>query len=112
MIRYTRKWLIRTIARRGNFYNRDVDIFLDVLEEVIHGVISDRSSLVLENLFTISVTDIKTFKGYDVNTKQMVDRKMERVKIKPSEVLNNLLKENKPTTPIDDEEMEYLDDNE
>lgn len=107
MKKYTRSWLISAIARRGNFYKKDVDVFLDVLEEIIHGIIADRGVLVLENLFTISITDIKEFKGYDVNTKQMVDRKMERVKIRPSDVLTRILRENKPTTPIDDEEMEY-----
>jgi len=99
-IKYTKDWLIKTMASRANFTINDTRDLFTAFEEIVQDIIYDKDKLVIPSLFSLSVTTIKAHSGWNaVENKKMEIPESYRINFKASRTLLDLLKEKKTKSP-------------
>ena len=110
---YNKDWMIREIARRCHFTLKDVRMIINTLQEIVEEIVILRGVLFWSDMFRMSITRKKNFKGYDPYNKVPIEVKDGfRIKMTPSTKLARLCGEgiagvyDEPPEEIDKEEIE------
>jgi nucleoid DNA-binding protein len=67
-----RHWFVKRVAEKSNFFQKDINELLDVMEDVLSEVIGNREILKIGGLFTMYLTEKTTSSYYDPKQKQLI----------------------------------------
>jgi nucleoid DNA-binding protein len=70
---HTRPWLVKQLADKAGFYQRDVDVLLDALEEVLSEMLAKEEILSVHGLFTVYLTKRKAGKYFNNYEQELKD---------------------------------------
>jgi nucleoid DNA-binding protein len=68
-----RKWFIKQVAEKANFFQKDIDIVIDAIEDVLSEVIRDNKVLKISGLFTMYLTKKSASKYYNPKEDKLLD---------------------------------------
>jgi nucleoid DNA-binding protein len=68
-----RHWFVKRVAEKSNFFQKDIDELLDVMEDVLSEVIGEKETLKIQGLFTMYLTEKNTSKYYDPREKKVIN---------------------------------------
>ena len=67
-----RHWFVKRVKEKSNFFQKDIDELLDVIEDVLSEVIGNKETLKIGGLFTMYLTEKETASYYDPQKKELV----------------------------------------
>ncbi len=101
--------LITDLARKTGLPKYKTKIFLEGFQDLITDYICEGEKVAMRGLMTIEVKDYKASKFYNFHTKTCEDIPAYRkVKIAPSKILNQLLKESRDESGAESTEEEDI----
>jgi len=69
----TRHWFVKKAAEKSNFYQKDIDVVIDAISEVLSEVIGNKETLKINGLFTMYLTEKKASKYYEPKEGKLMD---------------------------------------
>ena len=68
-----RHWFVKRVAEKSNFFQKDINELLDVMEDVLSEVIGNREILKIGGLFTMYLTKKSASKYYNPKEDKLLD---------------------------------------
>jgi len=102
---YTRRWFVKELAERADFYQKDIEILLDMFMEILAEIIGEKKTLSLSGLFKMYLSEKKACTYYNASAGKFGETgKSYYVSFKPSRKLLRYLPEMQNESFDDEEE--------